>query len=85
MISDKDRIAEKDDAKTVTSTQKETDKRSMSTGRPNIDDINKRNAEERKQEKRLTYIVVGIVLVLIIVATIYLFANNIFSFYIYSS
>jgi len=68
-----------------TTVQKGTEQNSEPTARINIDDINKRNAEERKQEKRPTYIVVGIVLVLIIVATIYLFANNIFSFYIYSS
>jgi cobalamin biosynthesis Mg chelatase CobN len=70
MISDKDRIAEKDDAKTVTSTQKETDKRSMSTGRPNIDDINKRNAEEKKQDRKSSYIIAGIVVLLIAVIVI---------------
>ena len=47
--SDKDRIAEKDDEKTVISTQGGTDKRPISTGRPNIDDINKRNAEEKNR------------------------------------
>ena len=76
MISDKDRIAEKDDAKTVTSTQKETDKRSMSTGRPNIDDITKRNEEEKRQDRKSTYIIAGIVVLLIavIVIAIYFFS-----------
>ena len=68
-----------------TTVQKGAEQNSEPTARINIDDINKRNAEERKQEKRSTYIVVGIVLVLIIVATIYLFATKIFGFYIFSS
>ena len=68
-----------------TTVQKGTEQNSEPTARINIDDINKRNAEERKQEKRSTYIVVGIVLVLIIVATICLFATKIFGFYIFSS
>ena len=74
--SDKDRIVEKDDEKTVTSTQEGTDKRSMSTGRPNIDDITKRNAEEKKQDKKSSYTIAGIVVLLIavIVIAIYFFS-----------
>ena len=74
--SDKNRIVEKDDEKTVTSTKEETDKRSMSTGRPNIDDINKRNAEEKKQDRKSSYIIAGIVVLLIavIVIAIYFFS-----------
>ena len=68
-----------------TTVQKGAEQNSEATARVNIDDINKRNAGERKREKRSTYIVVGIVLVLIIVAAIYLFANKIFGFYIFSS
>ena len=74
--SDKDRIVEKDDEKTVTSTQEETDKRSMSTGRPNIDDITKRNEEEKKQDRKSTYTIAGIValLIAVIVIAIYFFS-----------
>ena len=74
--SDKDRIVEKDDEKTVTPTQEETDKRSMSTGRPNIDDINKRNAEEKKQDRKSSYTIAGIVvfLIAVIVIAIYFFS-----------
>ena len=74
--SDKDRIVEKDDEKTVTSAQGETDKRSMSTGRPNIDDITKRNEEEKKQDRKSTYTIAGIVVLLIavIVIAIYFFS-----------
>ena len=68
-----------------TAVQKGAEQNSEPTTRPNINDINKRNQEERKQERRSTYIVAGIVLVLIIVAAIYLFANKIFGFYIFSS
>ena len=73
---DKDRIVEKGDEKTVTSTQEETDKRSMSTGRPNIDDINKRNEEEKKQDRKSSYTIAGIVVLLIavIVIAIYFFS-----------
>ena len=74
--SDKDRIVEKDDEKTVTSTQEEADKRSMSTGRPNIDDITKRNEEEKKQDRKSSYTIAGIVVLLIavIVIAIYFFS-----------
>ena len=75
--SDKDRMVEKGDEKTVTSTQEETDKRSMSTGRPNIDDITKRNEEEKKQDRKSTYTIAGIVVLLIatIVIAIYFFVK----------
>ena len=74
--SDKDRMVEKGDEKTVTSTQEETDKRSMSTGRPNIDDITKRNEEEKKQDRKSIYTIAGIVVLLIavIVIAIYFFS-----------
>ena len=74
--SDKDRIAEKDDEKTVISTQGGTDKRPISTGRPNIDDINKRNAEEKKQDRKSSYTIAGIVVLLmaVIVIAIYFFS-----------
>ena len=74
--SDKDRIVEKGDEKTVTSTREETNKRSMSTGRPNIDDITKRNEEEKKQDRKSTYTIAGIVVLLIavIVIAIYFFS-----------
>ena len=73
---DKDRIVEKGDEKTVTSTWEETNKRSMSTGRPNIDDITKRNEEEKKQDRKSTYTIAGIVVLLIavIVIAIYFFS-----------
>ena len=67
---DKDRIVDKGDEKTMTSTKEETNKRSMSTGRPNIDDINKRNAEEKKQDRKSTYTIAGIVVLLIAVIVI---------------
>ena len=68
--SDKNRIVERDDEKTVTSAQEETGKRSMSTGRPNIDDINKRNEEEKKQDRKSSYTIAGIVVLLIAVIVI---------------
>ena len=44
-----------------------------SGGRINIDDINRRNAEEIKKEKKSSYIITGIVVGLFIVATIFFF------------
>ena len=35
------------------------------TGRPNIDEINKRNAEEEKLEKKSSYTVAGIIVLFI--------------------
>jgi len=54
--------------------QKErTQKSSESAGRLNIDDINRRNAEERKKEKKSSYIITGIVAGLLIIAGIFFF------------
>ena len=54
--------------------QKEgTQKSSESAGRLNIDDINRRNAEERKKEKKSSYIITGIVVGLLIIAGIFFF------------
>ena len=54
--------------------QKEgTQKSSESAGRLNIDDINRRNVEERKKEKKSSYIITGIVVGLLIIAGIFFF------------
>ena len=54
--------------------QKEgTQKSSESAGRLNIDDINRRNAEEKKKEKKTSYIITGIVVGLLIIAGIFFF------------
>ena len=54
--------------------QKEgTQKSSESAGRLNIDDINKRNAEEIKKEKKSSYIITGIVVGLLIIVAIFFF------------
>ena len=51
----------------------ETQKSSESAARLNIDDINRRNAEERKKEKKTSYIITGIVVGLLIIAGIFFF------------
>ena len=38
----------------------------LRTGRPNIDEINKRNAEEEKQDRKSSYIVTGIMVLLVV-------------------
>ena len=57
----------------LSSQKEETQKSPESTGRLNIDDINKRNVEERKKEKKSSYIAIGIVAVLLIIAAIFFF------------
>ena len=57
-----------------TLSQKEgTQKSSESAGRLNIDDINRRNAEERKKEKKSSYISTGIVVGILIITGIFFF------------
>ena len=51
----------------------EIQKNPESTGRLNIDDINKRNIEERKKEKKSLYILTGILAVLLIIVAIFFF------------
>jgi hypothetical protein len=54
--------------------QKEgTQKSSKSAGRLNIDDINKRNVEERKKEKKTSYTITGIIVGLLIITGIFFF------------
>ena len=60
---------------TITSTQENAQERSQSTGRINIEDIKKRNAEERMQEKKSSYITTGIVVVVLIVIALYFFSQ----------
>ena len=50
MENNRDQMNEKNN-ETITSTQEIAQKRSQSTGRLNIEDINRRNAEERRKEK----------------------------------
>ena len=58
----------------ATLSQKEgIQKSSESADRLNIDDINRRNAEERKKEKKSSYIITGIVVGLLIIAGIFFF------------
>ena len=56
------------------SSQKEgTQKPPESAGRLNIDDIKKRNAEEKKKENKSSYIITGIVAGLLITVAIFFF------------
>ena len=74
MKNDKGQAVEKDD-EIVTSTQKETQKTSVLTGRPNIDVITARNEEEVKQERRSSYKIavrVSLLVAVIIIAIYFL-------------
>ena len=61
---------------TATSMQARFQESHAPTGRPNINDINRRNADQEKQEKKSSYILAGLVvsLIAIIIVAIYLFS-----------
>ena len=73
MENNRDQIDEKNN-EIITPTQENAQERSQSTGRLNIEDINRRNAEEKKQEKKSAYIIAGIVVVVPIVIALYFFS-----------
>ena len=75
MANDKDQTVERNDV-TVTFAQYKPQEYHTSTGRININDINKRNAEQEKQEKKSSYAVAGIIVLLIvfIIVSIYFFS-----------
>ena len=68
----KDKLLNKND-ENAKSTQGRPQLSQMSSGRININDINKRNAEQEKQEKKSSYTETGIIVLLIvlIIVTIY--------------
>ena len=68
-------MVEKDN-ETVTSTHEKTQRTFTSTGRPNIDVITARNEEEVKQDRKLSYKIVGIaaLFVMAIIIVIYFFS-----------
>ena len=64
MKNDKGQTVERND-ETITSTHERPQESYAPTGRTNINDINKRNAEQEKQEKKSSYTVTGIIILLI--------------------
>ena len=75
MKNDKGQTAKKND-ETVASEQERLLGSYVPTGRVNINDINKRNAEQEKQEKKSSYTVTGIAAlsIVLIVVAIYFFS-----------
>ena len=65
MENDKDQTVERNHDETVTYTHKRPQESYAPTGRTNINDINKRNAEQEKQETKSSYTVAGIIVLLI--------------------
>ena len=61
---DKGQTVERND-ETVTSTHERPQESYAPTGRTNINDINKRNAEQDKQEKKSSYTLAGIIVLFI--------------------
>ena len=64
------------DGKAESSTQKNMNASNIPTGRPDLNEINKRNAEEAKQERKSVYTVAGILILLIgvVVLLVYFFS-----------
>ena len=75
MKNDKGQTVKKND-ETVASEQERLQESYAPAGRVNINDINKRNAELEKQEKKSSYTVTGVavLLIVLIVVAIYLFS-----------
>ena len=68
--NDKEHAIRQDD-KIVTSKQKEDGRRPSIKGRPNIDEISKRNEEEQRRDRRSFYSVTGIIVLIIILMIIF--------------
>ena len=64
MENEKGRTSERS-YRTATSTVERPQESYAQTGRTDINEINKRKAEEEKQEKKLSYTVAGIIVLLI--------------------
>ena len=64
------------DDETVSSTQEKPQGRHIITGRPDLNEIKKRNAEEEKQDKKSIYIVAGIMALLmtVVIVLVYFFS-----------
>ena len=62
--NDEDQTVERND-ETVTFMYERPQESYAPTGRTNINDINKRNAEQEKQEKKSSYTVAGIIVLFI--------------------
>ena len=64
------------DGKAESSAQKNMDASNIPTGRTDLNEINKRNAEEAKQERKSVYIVAGVLILLIglVVLLVYFFS-----------
>ena len=65
-----------EDVKTSLSKQENVQTSNIPSGRTDLNEINKRNAEEAKQERRSVYIVVGALILLIgvVVLLVYFFS-----------
>ena len=64
------------DGKAASSAQKNMNASNIPTGRPDLNEINKRNAEEAKQERKSVYNVAGVLILLIglVVLLVYFFS-----------
>ena len=74
MEHDKSQTAVRNDETTISMQERPQDSQAQ-TGRININDVNKRNSEQEKQEKKSSYIVAGIIalLMVFIVIAVYFF------------
>ena len=75
MENDKGQTVERND-ETVTFMHERPQESYAPTGRTNINDINKRNAEQEKKEKKSSYTAAGIIVLFIafIIVAIYFFS-----------
>ena len=72
MANNKDQTDKKND-ETMTSTRERAQEKSTSTTRPNIDVITQRNEDEAREDRKLSYIRTGLVVLLAIVIIIMIY------------
>ena len=73
MKDDKSQAVERSN-ETITSKHERPQESYASTGRPDINEINKRNAEQDKQEQKASYKVAGMVILAIVLIVIAVYA-----------
>ena len=68
-------VMENNKSKNNESDQTKLEGSSTTTGRPNLDEINKRNAEEERQDRRSSYRLAGVMalLVAVVIFLVYFF------------
>ena len=76
MDNDNRKTFEKDSEAVASSQARPQENRQSTTGRPDLNEINRRNAEEEKREKKSTYTIAGLIafFVIFVIILVYFFS-----------